>query len=536
MISRRQFFQRSLQATGTSLLLSSLQGCQPAAPAYTGSLGGPNFRLGHMLRTPNFATPKESRQVPIVIVGGGAAGLSAARYLHRHTSDFVLLELNDIPGGNAIGGKNAVSAYPWGAHYLPLPDKHDQELIDFLKETQVITGYENGLPVYNEYYLCFDPKERLYIHNYWQEGIVPREGVPAADLSQIERFLALMNEYRNQKGNDGREAFTIPIDHCSTDAKYLALDNLSMEQFLMDKGFTSAYLKWYVAYCCADDFGSSLADTSAWAGIHYFCSRKGKAANTAHDTVLTWPEGNHWLIKQLQQPVQKNILTRSLIYAIEPKAQHVEVCYYDDVSGTTQKIMAQAVIMATPQYINQRLLPQTIARGIRYQAFEYAPWLVANLTLAANLNERHGETLCWDNVIYGSEALGYVNATHQHVGIQGNRHVVTYYKPLIGKDTHALRKQAHDRKHDQWRELVLRDLRHPHPHIEEGLMDLSTWVWGHGMIRPSPGFMWGPDRRAAASTLQDRIYFAHSDLSGISIFEEAFYRGHTAARQVLERL
>jgi hypothetical protein len=47
------------------------------------------------------------------------------------------------------------------------------------------------------------------------------------------------------------------------------------------------------------------------------------------------------------------------------------------------------------------------------------------------------------------------------------------------------------------------------------------------MIRPTPGFIWGNSRRLAAIH-QPPVFFAHSDLSGISIFEEAYCRGIVA--------
>ena len=56
--------------------------------------------------------------------------------------------------------------------------------------------------------------------------------------------------------------------------------------------------------------------------------------------------------------------------------------------------------------------------------------------------------------------------------------------------------------------------------------------WGHAMIRPRPGFVWGGARVAATRPYRG-IYFAHSDLSGIALFEEAFYHGTRAAEAVL---
>jgi hypothetical protein len=58
---------------------------------------------------------------------------------------------------------------------------------------------------------------------------------------------------------------------------------------------------------------------------------------------------------------------------------------------------------------------------------------------------------------------------------------------------------------------------------------------GHGMIRPGPGFLTSAARERLADW-QGPIQFANSDLSGISIFEEAQYRGVRAAERVLGRL
>jgi hypothetical protein len=54
------------------------------------------------------------------------------------------------------------------------------------------------------------------------------------------------------------------------------------------------------------------------------------------------------------------------------------------------------------------------------------------------------------------------------------------------------------------------------------------------MIRPSPKFFTSGQRQLASRPIDNKVFFAHTDLSGISIFEEAFYQGIGAAKQVLE--
>jgi hypothetical protein len=52
------------------------------------------------------------------------------------------------------------------------------------------------------------------------------------------------------------------------------------------------------------------------------------------------------------------------------------------------------------------------------------------------------------------------------------------------------------------------------------------------MISPRPKFLWGGEREKAMKPYRN-IHFAHTDLSGVALFEEAFYHGLRAAREVL---
>jgi len=484
-----------------------------------------------------FGEPETFEERDAVIVGAGVSGLSAARWLYKNDiKDFVLLELEQKPGGNAASGSNDVSAYPWGAHYIPTPNNNLTEYLGFLKECNVITGVNNqGLPIYNDYYICFDPEERLYINGRWQEGLVPHFGVPAKEKEQIDAFLRLMNVYRYAKGKDGKDAFAIPVDESSWDEAFTALDKISMKQWLYQQNFTSSYLVWYINYCTRDDFGTPYDKISAWMGIHYFAGRKGTGANVNYHDVLTWPQGNAWLAEQLKKDFQSQINANSMAVKIVATDNAVQINYLDVKTGKLKAIKAKYCVLAIPQFIAARLLPDDKERiQMVHKHMSYAPWMVANLKVS-NLAERSGAPACWDNVLYGSNSLGYVEATHQLLQQGITKRNLTYYLPLTEFEPAEQRKIAIQRSYSEWVDLIINDLKVVHPDIAEKTEQLDIMLWGHAMIQPLPELTFGDVRKKLSMPVNNKIFFAHTDVAGISIFEEAFYQGLKAAKEIIKQ-
>ncbi len=508
-MTRREFL-----ALGAGLAAGC--GRRPAR-TITGSIVGASADAGHLLRTRALPAPSHERRVPVVIVGGGIAGLSAGWHLQRNGfRDFEILELEAEAGGNARSGANRISPYPWGAHYITQPTRESRYVRELFEELGVITGYEGGEPNYRAEYLCFDPQERLYIHGRWQEGLLPAVGTTAADREEYERFQGIVADFK------ARNAFTIPMDFSRRDKDLLTLDTMSMRQFLDERGLRSQYLHWYVNYACRDDFGSTSADVSAWAGLHYFASRP-----VDQDSVLTWPEGNGWIVNQLRMRFGAAVRTGSLVSRVAQ--DRVEV--YDLREERVTTIRADRIIFACPTFLAKFLIENAPSTD----AFEYAPWMVANLSLGALPQERTGAPLSWDNVIYDSDALGYVVATHQNLRVHQPESVFTFYYALAGSSPAQERARLLGTTWETWTDFILSDLSKPHPEIRGLVTNIDVMRWGHAMIRPRPGFMWS-DARQRFTQPFGRIHFAHSDLSGFSLFEEAQYRGVVAAQQVLDAL
>jgi hypothetical protein len=534
---------------GMPFVLSS--GCglsTPQLPA-EGGFVGTSHATGHKLRDGFRPEPADDAwsTVDIVIVGGGVAGLSAARMLKQAGVDFVLLELEPEVGGTAVSGKSPVVSYPWAAHYLPVPLPHNNELIDLLDDMDLLEGLDDaGNPIVAEQFLCRDPQERLFIDRKWQEGLFPWDQATDDDVAQLKAFQTEIDRWVAWRGSDGKRAFSIPVAECSTDAEVMALDELSMQQWMTDHGWTSRHLKWYVNYACRDDYGLSIDQTSAWAGVFYFASRVSEPGIESQ-SFITWPEGNGRLVAHLREYVADHILTGHAVSQIVPpedgstdEAELTRVIAFRtaDASASTgsqpevRGWRARHVIFSAPTFLAPHLIAGYRESGpANVRDFEFGSWLVANL----HLDDRppdNGFVMSWDNVIYDSPSLGYVTATHQR-GIDRGPTVLTYYYPLCETSAKVARKRLLSLSWEEWADVVLSDLERAHPEIRSLTRRLDIMRWGHAMIRPTPGFISGPARAACSRPFRN-VHFAHSALSGIPLFEEAFYHGNRAASEILE--
>ena len=71
-----------------------------------------------------------------------------------------------------------------------------------------------------------------------------------------------------------------------------------------------------------------------------------------------------------------------------------------------------------------------------------------------------------------------------------------------------------------------------HPTLRRSLLRADVMHWGHGTVRPAPG-LHAVDRLAPLAAAVGPISFAHTDQSGMSLFEEASWHGVRAAEEVL---
>ena len=512
---------------------------------------------GHRLRsTAALPLPAVQRHADVLVLGGGIAGLAAARGLMRRgVQDVQVLEMEDSAGGNSRGHLLAGMACPLGAHYLPVPDEHGpaREVAEWLYEIGLLR-HELGRSVADERHLCHSPQERLFIDGAWSEGLLPPVDRGSAAATQMRRFAQAVATLARTgaapgvvKGARRAPAFALPAHRSAWGPVQAALDKITFAQWLDSQGLTEAHLRWYLDYCCRDDYGADAATVSAWAGVHYFASRHGFHApgdadadtradphtdtrtDGERDAVFTWPQGNAWLVQRLAKPLLEGgagrIRSGQTVLRVTENKHAVQVLAWNENAAQLEGWTAPQVVLALPLMVAAWVLespPRALQEATAL--LSYAPWLVANLHLPEPLLARPGAAPAWDNVIYGSAGLGYVDALHQSLRPVAGATVLTAYHALPRSERAAL--LASDPRAAAQR--VLNDLQTAHPDIHRRVQRVDLMRWGHAMAIPQPGLQRHPALMALRAQ-RGRVRFAHADLAAYSVFEEAFTAGCEAA-------
>ena len=229
-------------------------------------------------------------------------------------------------------------------------------------------------------------------------------------------------------------------------------------------------------------------------------------------------------------PIAGQIRTGHSVFRVARQGDASLIDAFDHVAEKSTRYRVKAAVLAMPHFIAARIAPDAASA----QSFSYAPWVVANVTVTRPPGGK-GAPLAWDNVSSASESLGYVVATHQSSSSGQGPTVLTWYMPLSRPQPAAARKALMQRPLAAWQDAVRDDLLALHPELAGAIERIDVWRWGHAMIRPTPGFLFGA-ARAAALSVKPPLFCAHSDLSGLSLFEEAHYRGVLAAEAAMRHL
>lgn len=484
----------------------------------------PGMLAGHIFRDGKLPSDISNHlDTDILIVGSGVSALTCAwKLVKENYKGKITLVVGPEKFGNSSSTLIEGSRYPNGAHYLPLQNitaSHTREILDYFK---IITANPYAdFPTYDPQNLVYSPMERFLVGNEWIEG-----NHQHSDIFSI--FSGFINNFKETKGSDGNYLFTFPISKSSSDLFYL--QKISFLDFLTKQGFKDSELLHYLSYCIRDDYGVDIDQVCAWAGLLYFAGRFGKAKNINNDTLLTWESGNFHLANLLFNDIKDKInIIEGLCYSINDKTALITD------RGLNSFIKFNNVVMCSPLFITSKILKKY--EELRNFVPKYSSWLVANYKFNTLPREIfHGVSLAYDNLVEKSDNLGFIFSSNQNMDIDRDNKVLTTYTNIPTKDFANTRAMLSKLSKQDLLEITSRDLSKAYgDKLYYELKSVNITVRGHAMPYPDINFL---DRNKSlleylSKLKNEGIYLAHSDLSSISVFEEASFHGVQAALDLL---
>jgi len=480
----------------------------------------------------------------VVIVGAGLSGLAAAWALHRAgVDDLVVLERTDDIGGVSRGGHLQGQPCPWGAHYVGLPDPDSPVIMSLLSDVGIITDFtRDHRPIIDPRYRVHKPEVNLYHARSHSRGFYPWALASAEDLAEFRSFRRHMYRWSRWRDARGRPAFQLPVAYATRAEEVRRLDDLTMATYLDAEGFTSGLLRGYVDNRLTDEYGCLATEISAYAALAFWAATGGErhlpGTVPTHARALSWPEGNMFLARRLAGLLPRGaVRTDAWVVNVQNHGDEVHVTEVDPRTAVTHVHRARACVFAAPKLRADLLIPELDAAGRHdHQRLEYTPWLVANLLLT-ECPDHDAKSLAWDNLVHGSWSLGFVNGHHFVTPGKDPEETfgLTFYACFSGERRDPIRRDLLELDWATWARLIVDELEHALPDARRQIERLDIWRWGHGMVRPAPGLLWGGTRDALCRPL-GRIHFAGNDAGVLPLYEEAVYQGVKAAEEVLSGL
>src|SRR5262245_33764010 len=384
---------------------SATPAASPARPAP--DVSRETLAACHALRDgTEFALPKPSRHVPVIVVGGGPAGLVAARALGDRP--FLMIEKEAWVGGNATGGSWRGVGYSSG------------------------TSYNNAADVKA---LAEEVGVRLLPIASVDGAIIENTFVPEFLTTGLDR-----SPYP-PRVRDGFRRFFATYAHYDVEREAERLDNQPFADVLRDY---PRELRAFFDSFGPNSWAARVEDTSAYVGI-----QAAQWAGGLEPKRYTGEQGFGLLTGALGDKVKASgsdrLLTGRTVLQVRQDGRRVLVAWTDagnDGQGASPRavecVSADTVIVAAPKFIARRIvagLPeeQQAAMG----RIRYAPYMVANVCFDGVVHES-----CFDTNVIGPEPISdFVCAdwpSRRGQGPADRPTVLTCYMPLVEEERYRL--------------------------------------------------------------------------------------------------
>jgi len=465
--------------------------------------------------------PAVSEKLPLVVIGGGVAGLSAAYFL----KDLKPLILEQAPqfGGNAKGEKVGSTAFAIGAAYLVKPDE-GSAVEALLKELDLETSLREEKS--DDMSVLFGKK----VNKPFWEGATDPEA--ASEFRRVRDVLknVLENQYPD-----------IPYVEDSAISKELLYEWDSMSfKVWMDKnlGPVHPHIEEYLQLYSWSSFCGSLSEVSAAQMLNFITSEM--------DSILALPGGNAAITERLYTRLQEGLGQKNLrasCFVLEMTINQDGVLItYEDEKGQLRAIQAQACVFASPKFVAARVIKDLPADQLKaIDDMNYRAYIVANVILknklksptyelydlkgkvpedprAMNPGERRFTDIC-----FGSWAA------EPNV----DQSIITVYKalPYDGARQFLFSPFAHEKNKKQI-ENQLPEVLEALQLKQSDIAGIRMTRWGHALPLARTGGLSSGLAETASRSVQNRIFFANQDNWLNPSFEAAFGAAQIASEEI----
>jgi hypothetical protein len=462
-----------------------------------------NMTTGHKIMKAVTVASSKTTRTETLIVGGGIAGLSAAKSLKNN--DFILTEMDDDFGGTSSAKQIGVHHFSQGAHYdLSYPKNYGEDTLELLSKIDAVefSKLQDQFVFKDQQHLIAEHNQEIcFTQNGFQESPI-KGGVNKKD------FLDLLKPYVGEMKMPTR----------LINEKFRYLNNISFYEFIDKYLIHDPALITGIDYQMIDDYGANCSRVSALAGIHYYSCRDYYGDNKPE--LFSPPEGNYYFIKKLiENSKQEQLKSSTLTFNIERK----NGLYYSKLFNTkdekVETIVSKNILYAGQKNALKFIYPEHYHL---FQSTNYSPWVAINFELTQSIPGYSK----WQNDMLGvnDNLMGFVNSETQ----TDNHKVLTMYMCFDP---------------DKRKEMP-KILANPTELVSEGLTYLNKYfdtdcgnyikaahvkVMGHAMPIAEKGYLFN-DRND--KTQKENFYFAGVDNGRLPLMFEAMDSGIFAANLI----
>lgn len=407
---------------------------------------------------------KRAESIPLIIAGGGVAGLSAA-WKYRSV-DFRLFELSDRFGGTAASQSFQGIDICQGAHYdLDYPDYYGEEVLQLLEQIGAIEYHpwkKSWSFVDRQHLIPATRRQQCFQHGKIRSDVIPEGQQKARFLEIISPFLGEMR---------------LPTRLIDNELAYL--DQQTFVDFLSEKMEVNSTFKRYLDYHMMDDYGGTADQVSALAGIHYFMCRPYYREPVS---LFSPPMGNDYFVRKIMAQLDTGKLRkRHLVSKIEKNGGGFTTEVLDIDEKVVRIYQSEQVVYAGQKHALKYVFPEEYNL---FAANNYAPWMVINFIT----DQESGQYGFWQNEYLGEDPsfLGFIDSSVQDRASLDNNRVLTAYYCLRPEDRKVLKSIPENKDRivsetlDKIQMFLGAKLSVKHAFIK---------VMGHAMPIPSPGYL-----------------------------------------------